>query len=244
MPARQSSAEPRVLSTSPYRVYGMSQSYFTRKLTGYLDYKSEILRPWFRVVGAHLATHPFLLGGRPSLADFALFGGNAAHFINDPLCRRWVDADAPAIVVHTHRLMEPQDALFCDWMALGEAPETMISILAELDRHYLPWISRAAVEGKAELAFADAQHVEIAITPFLAEARATLLGRYVRYRSDALDALLARAGILSYFADYIDGAGQLPDYKEPPRPALNRLFGPSWEREQCTAPPSASAAIR
>ncbi len=40
MPARQSSAEPRVLSTSPYRVYGMSQSYFTRKLTGYLDYKS------------------------------------------------------------------------------------------------------------------------------------------------------------------------------------------------------------
>src|SRR5271156_3368114 len=32
------------LETSPiaasYRVYGMSQSYFTRKLTGYLDYKS------------------------------------------------------------------------------------------------------------------------------------------------------------------------------------------------------------
>jgi hypothetical protein len=32
------------LETSPpaeiYRVYGMSQSYFTRKLTGYLDYKA------------------------------------------------------------------------------------------------------------------------------------------------------------------------------------------------------------
>ena len=28
---------------APYRVYGMTQSYFTRKVTGYLDYKGI---PW------------------------------------------------------------------------------------------------------------------------------------------------------------------------------------------------------
>jgi glutathione S-transferase len=191
----------------------------------------EILRPWFRATGAHLAGSSFLLGGRPALADFAFFGSSAAHFINDPLCRRWVDADAPAIVAHTHRLMEPEDLQLADWTAPAELPETMIAILRELGRHYLPWVSRAAVEGKAELVFASGQRVVIAVTPFLSEARATLLARYVKCRSDALDAVLARAGILQYFADYVDQAGTLPDCGRPPRPALNRPFGPPWERE-------------
>jgi glutathione S-transferase len=191
----------------------------------------EILRPWFRAIGAHLSVTPFLLGGRPSLADFALFGGNAAHFINDPLCRRWVDEDAPTIVAHTHRLMEPQDAPFGEWIARGEVPETLIAILDELGRHYLRWVSRAAVDGKAEVAFADGQRVVIDVTPFLADAHATLLARYVKYRSDDLDAILARAGILPYFADYVRYAGTLPSYEKPPRPILNRPFGPPWERE-------------
>jgi glutathione S-transferase len=189
----------------------------------------EILRPWFRALGAHLSAQPFLLGGRPALADFALFGGNAAHFINDPLCRRWVDGDAPPIVVHTHTLMEPEDAQFTDWMT--DVPDTMIAILTQLGRSYLPWVSHAAVDGKADLVFANGQRVEIAITPFLAEARSTLLARYIKYRSGALDAVLARAGILSFFADYTNHAGQLADHSQPPRPALNRPFGPPWERE-------------
>ncbi len=191
----------------------------------------EILRPWFRAIGAHLSAHRFVLGERPSLADFALFGGDAAHFINDPLCRRWVDADAPAIVAHTHRLMQPSGVQYADWMASGDVPQTLVAILTELGRHYLPWVSRAAKDGKAGLAFASGQRQVIAITPFLAEARATLLARYVKYRCDTLDAVLARAGILPYFADYIDDAGKLPNYKKPPRPALNRPFGPPWERE-------------
>ncbi len=192
----------------------------------------EILRPWFRVTGAHLASSPYFFGVRPSLADFAFFGGNAAHFINDPLCRRWVDADAPAIVAHTHRMMEPEDQKFGEWTAAREVPETMIAILTELGRFYLPWVSRAAVDGKAELAFASGQRIEIAVTPFLAESRATLLARYVEFRSDALDVILERAGILSYFADYVDRAGKIPSYEQPPRPALNRPFAPPWERER------------
>src|SRR5262249_39013395 len=72
----------------------------------------DVLRPWMRVLGAHLARRPHLLGERPSLADFALFGGNAAHFINDPLCRRWIEEDGPAVVQHTHGLLEPEDQQF------------------------------------------------------------------------------------------------------------------------------------
>ncbi|MBM4266163.1 MAG: hypothetical protein FJ144_06030 [Deltaproteobacteria bacterium] len=55
----------------------------------------DVLRPWQRLVGVHLSDRRYLFGDRASLADFGLFGGNAAHFVNDPLCRRWVDCTRP-----------------------------------------------------------------------------------------------------------------------------------------------------
>ncbi len=189
----------------------------------------DVLRPWLRVLGAHLADHPYLFGARPSLADFGLFGGNAAHFINDPVCRRWSDADAPAVVRHTHRLLEPQDQEFGAWDAPAPVPDTLIAVLAELGTRYLPWVSRACVEGRADVVFADGTRTTVPATDFLRDARATLLARYVVHRSAALDAILERAGIASFFADYADYAGAIPDVRQPPQPALNRPFPPAGE---------------
>jgi glutathione S-transferase len=192
---------------------------------------AEVLKPWLRVAGAHLAVQPYFLGARPSLADFALFGADAAHFTNDPLCRKWVDAEGPALVKHTHRLAEPEDQRFGNWSRSGEIPETLIAVLADLGRIYLPWVSRAGVDGAAEVRFANGQRTTIAATPFLRNARATLLARYAALRSDALDAVLRRAGILSYYADYAEQAGEVPDYRQPPRPSLNRPFGPPGQNQ-------------
>lgn len=187
----------------------------------------DVLRPWLRVLGAHLATRPYLFGARPALADFALFGANAAHFANDPLCRRWLDEDAPALAVHTNRLLEPADETFGDWDAPGEVPETLLAVLRELGRHYLPWVSRACADGAAEVVLSGARPVRIAATPFLREARAVLLARYVALRDARLDAVLERAGILPFFAEFVADAGAVPDDREPPRPALNRPFPPA-----------------
>jgi glutathione S-transferase len=184
----------------------------------------EVIHPWLRALGAQLAARPYLFGGRPSLADFAAFGGNAAHFINDPLCRRWVDADGPAIVAHTHRLQQTEDEAFGEWAAAGDVPQTLIGVVADAGRIYLPWVSRATVDGNAELRFASGQRIAVEATPFLREARATLLARYVEHRCAALDAALERAGVLPYFADFTAQAGTIPDYRDPPRPALNRPF--------------------
>jgi glutathione S-transferase len=186
----------------------------------------EILKPWIRVTGAHLATRRYFFGARPSLADFAFFGSNAAHFINDPLCRRWVDAEGASIVAHTQGLNQPEDAQFGEWMGGDDITETLIAVLTEIGRVYLPWVSRATVEGAAEIVFASGHRSRIAATPFLCEARRTLLARYVELRGRSLDAVLERAGILRYYAEYVDQAGSLPDYHNPPRPALNRPFGP------------------
>jgi glutathione S-transferase len=191
----------------------------------------EVLRPWCGVLGAHLERSSYLFGARPSLADFAVFGGNAAHFANDPACRRWLDADAPALVRHTHRLLEPEDQTFGGWNETGGVSDTLIAVLADLGRLYLPWVSRAVVEGGATLAFGCGQRIEMAATPFLTEARGVLLARYVALRSPALDAVLERAGILSYYAGFVDQAATLAGTETPPRPRYNRPFAPPWEAE-------------
>jgi len=191
----------------------------------------EVLRPWMRALGRHFesAPTPFLFGARPALADFAVFGGCAAHFANDPACRRWMDEDAPALVRHTHRILEPFDHESGDWIAGDEIPETLVAVLAELGRYYLPWVSVATVRGESELTFAGGQRVVIAATDFLKDARAVLLARYVESRSDALDAVLRRAGILGFFADHVREAGRVPKWETPPQPKLNRPYPPEGE---------------
>jgi glutathione S-transferase len=187
----------------------------------------EVLRPWMRVLGAHLAARPYLFGARPSLADFGLFGGNAAHFVNDPLCRRWTDEDAPAVVRHTSRLLQPEDERFGDWDDTAEVPATLLAVLRELGRMYLPWVSRACVEGAADVPFADGTRIRIRATDFLRQARGVLLARYVALRSARLEEALERAGVLPYFAGFTQHAGTVPDHRDPPRPALNRPYPPA-----------------
>jgi hypothetical protein len=51
-----------------------------------------------------------------------------------------------------------------------------------------------------------------------------VLARYVEARSPRLDALLERAGILRWFADYTEQATAVPDPSVPPRPADNQPF--------------------
>jgi glutathione S-transferase len=187
----------------------------------------DVLRPWLRATGAHLETRPFLFGARPSLGDFGLFGGNAAHFTHDPLCHRWVDEDGPAIVVHTNRLLESPDQTFGDWDA--EISPTLLAIVREIGRTYLPWVSRACVEGEADAVFGDGTRVRIRATDFLREARGILLARYRAARSAKLDAVLESAGVIGWFAPYVEHAREIPDYRPLPQPALNRPFPPPGE---------------
>jgi hypothetical protein len=73
--------------------------------------------------------------------------------------------------------------------------------------------------------FDDGSEAEIVPTEFLIEARAVMLARYAEARSPELDAVLERAGILSYYADYVgDQAGTPPDPAIPPQPADNRPY--------------------
>jgi hypothetical protein len=176
----------------------------------------ESLLPWQRALAAHVGAHGYLFGGRPSLADFALFGGNVAHFVNDPVCRRWTEEAGPAVVSYTHAMMTPRDRTFGEWLRGDDLPDTLIALVAEAGRHYLPWVAEATRSGAATVRFADGSEATIATTDFLTHARGVLLGRYVAARSPALDRVLDRAGVLGWFADYVGQATTVPDPLEPP----------------------------
>ena len=183
----------------------------------------ESVLPWQRTLAAHVEANGYLLGKRPSLADFALFGGNVAHFVNDPLCRRWMDESASAVVAYTHR-MAFRGAEPGEWLDAGDVPDSLLALLAQIGRHYLPWVVAATRSGTGAVRFDEGGEARMETTSFLNGARGVLLARYVRARSPQLDALLERAGILRYFAEHTDQATTIPDPTAPPRPADNQPF--------------------
>jgi glutathione S-transferase len=184
----------------------------------------ESLKPWLAAMSAHVGEHGYLFGARPSLADFAFYGGNAAHFVNDPLCWGWVEEVGPQVAHHTFRLTDPGGEDFGDWLPTGEVPATLLALVREAGRHYLPWVAAATVDGRATVGFEGGAGVEIAATDFLTEARGVMLARYVEARSPELDEVLGAAGILPFYADHIDQATTVPDPKPIPRPADNRPY--------------------
>ena len=184
---------------------------------------SEVVTPWFAALGGHLG-EGYLFGDRPSLADFAVFGANAAHFVGDPYCRALVDEHAPAAVAHTHRPRTPERQVFGEWNEPGEVPETLIAVVAEAGRHYLPWVAEATVHGSAVVELADGVETRIESSRFLEWARGVLLARYVELRSDELDGVLEEAGVLQCFVDHLDQATTVPDPAVLPRPGDNRPY--------------------
>lgn len=185
---------------------------------------SEVLVPWFVALQAHLEGGGYLLGGRPSIADFAVFGANAAHFVGDPYCRELADEHGPAAVALTHRLVQPQRQTFGDWLDPDDLPDSLIAVLGQAGRHYLPWVAEATRAGSANVELADGITAEIASSPFLDQAREVMLARYVEARSPELDAVLERAGVVRWFADFVDQAGTVPDVRGGAQPTDNRPY--------------------
>ena len=171
-----------------------------------------------------MGEHGFLLGSRPSLSDLAFFGGNAAHFTNDPWCLRLTQATSPEVMEHTRRILSPSRQAEGAWFDADDLPDSLITVLTEAGRHYLPWVAEATVQGSATVTFESGATATIAATDFLREARRVLLARYLEARSPQLDDILERAGILIHFADHTAQAGAIPTPTAPPRPADNRPY--------------------
>lgn len=86
---------------------------------------------------AHLSVHPYLLGGRPSLGDYGLFGPLFAHLGRDPVPSDIMKRQAPAVFRWIERLHAPDldipDMPDADgWIAQDGVPATLEALVAEM----------------------------------------------------------------------------------------------------------------
>lgn len=85
----------------------------------------------------HLEQHAFLLGGRPSVGDFSLFGPLYAHLYRDPASGRLMHALAPRVANWVERMRTPEPPR-ADFLADDALPATLEPLLARMFRELGP----------------------------------------------------------------------------------------------------------
>jgi hypothetical protein len=107
------------------------------------------------LLDAHFQRYPFLLGARPGAADFALYGQMSQLALFDP-------SSMAVTLRHSRRafawvgLMEDLSGLEPaedDWIKADALPETLIAILQEVGRGYVPMMlanAKALLTGAEE----------------------------------------------------------------------------------------------
>lgn len=84
---------------------------------------------------------PFLLGGKPSLADFGFFASMFRHFSQDPTPSKIMQVRAPAVNEWVARLWNTrQSEVRGDWAGPGTLPTGWSPILRDIGEAYLPYL--------------------------------------------------------------------------------------------------------
>jgi hypothetical protein len=91
----------------------------------------ESCRNVLALLEAHLAELPYLLGGRPSTADFGLLGPLYAHLYCDPVPGAMMRAEYPRVSQWCERVHGGADepAVRAAWPAGDEVPATLLPLL-------------------------------------------------------------------------------------------------------------------
>ncbi len=93
---------------------------------------------------AHFAAQPYLLGGRPSLADCALVGGMYAHLYLDAVPSRMLRAHAPHVCFWIERMNHPDPDAAADWLPGDALAPTLRPLLELIGRDATPMLLDAA----------------------------------------------------------------------------------------------------
>jgi glutathione S-transferase len=85
----------------------------------------------------HLATRPYLFGGRPAFGDFGLWG-QIYEMWTDPTTGALIGGDAPHVLDWVHRMLWPKaEGAFETWPSL--APTLMPILSDQVGRLFMPW---------------------------------------------------------------------------------------------------------
>ena len=160
------------------------------------------------LLDAHLSEHAFVLGGRPSAADFGLFGQFTQLVGFDPTSAAVALAASPRIYAWME-LVEDLSGLAIDhevWIARDAIPATLTALLSEVGRVYAPFLlgNAAALESGAErveCTIDDRKWIQKPF-PYQGKCLAWLRDDYAALSDDdrsAVDAILAGTGCEALF---------------------------------------------
>jgi len=159
-----------------------------------------------RIVGlleAHLQVRPYILGGRPAMADFGLWG-QLYEAATDPTPGALMRASAPRVMAWVQRMVSPQaEGPFEPWSAL--APTLMPILKEEVGAFFLPWsVANAAALERGDKSF----KTTLAGAPWSQEPQkyharslAEIRRKYAAAKSaPGLAAILSDSGCLPYLS--------------------------------------------
>ncbi len=113
------------------------------------------------ILDQHFSQYQFLLGDKPSVADFALYGHLYAHMLQDPFSAEIMESNGSRTCNWIETISELGDTRgfigqteFGDWINLDEAvPETLKKLLTFVGKTYIPFATGTALathEGRKE----------------------------------------------------------------------------------------------
>ncbi|MBW2498709.1 MAG: glutathione S-transferase family protein [Deltaproteobacteria bacterium] len=152
---------------------------------------------------AHLATRPYLFGGRPSFGDFGLWG-QIYNAWTDPTGAAWIESTAPSVLDWIQRMLWPRvEGEFESWASL----ETTLApfIERQVGALFLPWtVANAAAMAAGEEEFSvelDGRTFSQKPQKYHAKSLAVLREKYAAVTDrPSLDTVLEKLGCLAPLA--------------------------------------------
>lgn len=106
----------------------------------------------FDLLSVHLARHAFLLGGRVSLADYALYGLLAGQLLFEPVPRELIEERWPGLIDYVQRVSEAR-AGEGQWVDAESLPRSLFAVLRYVGEEFSPYLLAnrdAVLSGAAE----------------------------------------------------------------------------------------------
>lgn len=89
------------------------------------------------LLDSHLASRPYLFGGRPAFGDFGLWG-QFYELWTDPTAGALIEGNTPHVLDWVHRMLWPRaEGAFESWTEL--APTLMPILVRQVGKHFWPW---------------------------------------------------------------------------------------------------------
>jgi glutathione S-transferase len=156
-------------------------------------------RETIAMLETHLATRPYLFGGRPAFGDFGMWG-QIYEAWTDPTPGALIEGRAPKVLAWVHRMLFPRvEGDFEPWPSLE--PTLMPILQQQVGKFFIPWtlanaaaIAKGAEEFSVELAGLNWNQKP---QKYHARSLTALRQKYASIADKgAVDAILKRAGCL------------------------------------------------